>query len=62
MKEYVRQQHNANVPSRHTDESDFNLGQWVSNRRRKYGKRELSSDRIQQLETIEGWVWDSQVK
>jgi superfamily II DNA or RNA helicase len=58
MNEYVKQKNNARVPSRYTDEGGYKLGTWARNQRTRYGKGELSSDRIQQLETVEGWIWD----
>ena len=58
LKEYVKQKHNARVPQRYIDESGFGLGGWVSHRRTAYKKGELSSDHIQQLEEVKGWVWN----
>ena len=58
LKEYVKQKHNTKVPFGYTDESGFGLGGWVSHRRTAYKKGELSSDHIQQLEEVKGWVWD----
>ena len=61
LKEYVKQKHNT-TPGRSTDESGFNLGVWVSNRRQDYKNGRLSSDHIQQLGEVKGWIWDARVK
>jgi superfamily II DNA or RNA helicase len=57
LKKYAKQNSNARVPVRCKIEG-FSLGTWVNNRRSEYQKNQLKSDRIQQLETIEGWIWD----
>ena len=48
----------ARVHSYLKDDDSFNLGGWVARIRRLYFKSKLTHDRIQKLETIEGWVWD----
>ncbi len=58
LKRYVEQNDNPRVHNRYTDEDGFKLGGWVSNRRMEYRKGKLARDRIQQLESIKGWVWD----
>jgi superfamily II DNA or RNA helicase len=58
LKTYVEQNHNARVPRSYIDDAGFKLGQWVSSRRREYNKGKLGADRIQQLESVVGWVWD----
>ena len=62
LKKYVKKNHHARVPDGYTDESGFNLGYWVARQRKDYKKGKLSSDRIQQLETVDGWIWDARVK
>ena len=62
LKEYVEQNHHARVPNNYTDKSSYNLGSWVFNRRTEYKNGKLSSDRIQQLEEVKGWVWGARVK
>jgi superfamily II DNA or RNA helicase len=58
LKQFVGQNHNARVPQGHANDDGFNLGNWVSSRRKDYNKGTLEPDRIQQLDSIEGWVWD----
>jgi hypothetical protein len=36
---------------------DFHLGKWVSEQRSKYGKGDLSSDRVHRLEELTDWKW-----
>jgi hypothetical protein len=38
--------------------SGFRLGQWCGVRRTQYKQGKLSAERIAQLESITGWVWD----
>ncbi len=49
---------NVLVPANHIASDGFRLGKWVVVQRHSYGKRSLSNERISQLESIEGWVWD----
>lgn len=34
------------------------IGIWVKNQRYKYAKKQLSEDRIRQLESVPGWFWN----
>lgn len=36
----------------------YKLGEWVSNKRNLYRRGGINQERIAQLESIEGWVWD----
>jgi len=49
------QYHHCNVPQRF--QKNLELASWVSNQRQAYKKQQLSSDKIQQLESI-GFEWD----
>lgn len=59
LKKYVEQGHSARVPKGYIDDDGFALGSWVSHRRTEFNKNKLPAERIQQLETIEGWVWSA---
>jgi hypothetical protein len=58
LKKYVKENQHAIVPQKYTDESGFRLGGYVSYQQNSYKRGDLSSDRIQELEKVEGWVWD----
>ena len=59
LKAYQEEHGHTRVPQRHkTPNDNFNLGAWVRNRRRDYKKGTLSPNRIADLETLKGWVWD----
>jgi hypothetical protein len=45
------------VPARYVDSSGFRLGKWVANRRKDYGKGQLSPERIAALDAL-GMIWD----
>jgi Helicase associated domain len=58
LQKYVQREGHA-IASRKTYVVDgFKLGQWVSNQRAFYRRGILSSDRIERLESIPGWVWN----
>ena len=56
LKKYVEEQGHARVPLRFKYEN-FNLGSWVSHRRKDKGK--LDSERIKMLESLPRWSWDA---
>ena len=58
LTKYVEDYGDARVPMRYKDKYGFNLGSWVNHRINDYRKGILSKDRIQKLESFEGWVWD----
>jgi len=55
-KRFVEREGHARVPRRHF-EDEFRLGQWVDSRRADYKRGELSPERREALEALEGWVW-----
>ena len=57
LSKYVRENGNTKVPAGFVDNEGFNLGKWVSKRRAEYRNKKLLSNRIQQLESVNGWVW-----
>ena len=54
LKDYVRDNGNALVPLRYSS-----LGKWVISQRQNYKAGNLSKDRIDILEGLNGWSWDS---
>ena len=55
---FVEREGHADVPKRHM-EVDFNLGTWVQHQRTAYRNGTLELDRIEQLERLPGWVWNT---
>ena len=58
LKQFVQREGHARVPHGHT-EGDFNLGNWVANRRKDYREGKLASERIKELEALPGWTWNA---
>ena len=54
---FVEREGHALVPNKHV-EGSLRLGSWVCDQRKSYGKKELGSDRVSQLQSIRGWSWD----
>jgi hypothetical protein len=59
LKKFVEREKHARVHARYVDDDKFTLGGWVASRRSDYKNNNLETDRIKQLETVEGWVWDT---
>jgi superfamily II DNA or RNA helicase len=57
LKEYVIQNGHAIVPDDYRTPTGYGLGNWVT--RQRVVKKRLSSEKIQLLESIDGWVWDA---
>jgi len=57
LDKYVAKVKHARPPPGHKTKDGFPLGQWVMDKRS--GKENLTSDRKLQLESFEGWTWDT---
>merc|ERR1712183_564792 len=55
--DYKKKCKSANVPKRY--KADPKLARWVNNQRKLYSKKELSTDRLNRLESI-GFTWNTQ--
>ncbi len=55
-KRFVEREGQARVPVRHVEDG-FRLGQWVNSRRADYKRDELSPERREALDALDGWVW-----
>ena len=55
---FVKREGHARVPAKHIEDG-YKLGSWVDTQRAFYKKNSLASDRIQALQSVKGWVWDS---
>lgn len=52
--------HNGQLPSQKAeDPEEKRLGQWVSDQRKAFKKEQLDAERIQRLEAMDGWIWDT---
>jgi hypothetical protein len=60
LQEFALRESHTRVPQGFI-ENEFRLGQWVSAQRSAGTSNKLSDDRIQRLEALPGWVWDSRV-
>lgn len=58
MSNWVVETGSAEVPGR-ASHMDFALGPWVTRQRRAKATGRLPQDRVQALESLPGWVWDS---
>ena len=59
LKEYVAKTGVANPPQFYNSPDGFRIGHWVSDQRER--KKYLSNERIMILESLPGWVWDSNI-
>ena len=57
-KRFVEREAHAHVPLRHVEDG-FELGQWVTRQRKSRKKENLSAERREALEALEGWTWDA---
>jgi len=57
LKQYVKQNGSAKVPTMFKTKDGFRLGTWVSTQRGT--KDSLSAERRKLLESLKGWVWDA---
>jgi superfamily II DNA or RNA helicase len=59
LQSYTKNNGNARVPQRYFTHDGFSLGRWASGQRQNKSKNGLSQARIEQLEAIPGWSWDT---
>jgi superfamily II DNA or RNA helicase len=57
LEAYTKAHGTANV-RQYTEDDNFNLGNWISRKRRDYKKGKLSQEKIAMLEELPGWSWD----
>ncbi len=58
LRQYVKSEGSALVPSGYITKDGYGLGNWVSKQRRGYRRGKLSVDRQSALEQLPGWIWD----
>ncbi|WP_425299561.1 helicase associated domain-containing protein [Nocardia cyriacigeorgica] len=58
---YTAEHGHALVPQLHVDKTGFRLGTWVATQRTRYTSNSLSTDRIERLESVDGWAWNPHV-
>jgi hypothetical protein len=59
LKEFTQKEGHARVPSGYVNDAGFPLGNWIGNLRASYKRLKLSPEKIQTLEALPGWMWDS---
>ena len=59
LQRYVYENGDALVPDSYETVEGFKLGSWVTQRRVLYKRGKISPDRIDTLESLPGWVWDT---
>jgi superfamily II DNA or RNA helicase len=59
LQQYIAEYGHARVPHSYKTEDKFNLGNWISHRRRDKKNKKLPQDKIERLESLPGWTWDS---
>jgi superfamily II DNA or RNA helicase len=57
MRQFVSEHGHANVPLPYMV-GEYNLRSWVGTQRGLYKRGELSENRVRELETLPGWVWN----
>lgn len=60
LSQFIKREGNSKVPAMHIEylnEKSISLGAWVGYVRQRYRKTNLSIERIQKIETIDGWQW-----
>jgi superfamily II DNA or RNA helicase len=56
---FVAREGHARVPQTYFDpDTKITLGSWVRRQRRAFRKGTLERERIQRLDSVQGWVWD----
>ncbi|MEU9806882.1 Helicase associated domain protein [Mycobacterium sp. NPDC050853] len=58
MHQFVTEFGHANVPVPYMV-GEYNLRSWVATQRGLYKRGEVPEDRVRELETLPGWVWDA---
>ena len=58
LQDYVAARGNALVPTDRTF-NGFEVGAWVRTQRSAYKKKELPAERIERLEALPGWTWNT---
>ncbi|GGK33993.1 DEAD/DEAH box helicase [Nocardia camponoti] len=54
---YTAAHGHALIPQSYVDQTGFRLGTWVATQRTRYTNNALSTDRIERLESVDGWAW-----
>ena len=58
VRAYAAENADARVPDGHVSPDGHRTGAWVQARRQQYATGSLSADRIAELESLPGWVWN----
>ena len=58
IKAYIAEHKNSHISSTHKTSDGYTLGNRINSLRNKYKKNKLDTEKISELESIEGWTWD----
>jgi hypothetical protein len=58
VRAFAAENGHANVPKEYVAPNGHKTGQWAARRRQDYASGHLSADRVAELESIPGWVWN----
>jgi len=58
LRKFVSEHGHSRVPSKYIDDNGFKLGRWVVRCRNDYDNSKLAPNLVQQLESINGWMWN----
>jgi hypothetical protein len=58
LEKFSQREGHTVVPKNHVEDG-LNLGSWISTQKLRKRDRKISAERIARLESINGWVWDS---
>ena len=59
LREFAAREGHTRVPRGFRDEDGFRLGLWVQNNRARGHRGTLADERVHQLESVAGWIWDT---
>ena len=62
IQKHVKDKKSLRIVRKYVDKDGFKLGNWIGTQRGNYKKGILSLDKIKQLESVEGWVWEYKKK
>jgi superfamily II DNA or RNA helicase len=59
LQDYVAAHGHASPPQKYRTPAGLTLGRWVSEQRKAYAHNELTRERMQRLQDLSGWAWNT---